>query len=151
MQTSNGQEGNQKSFKIPILRPPADYFAWPSSVVKSSRPPCEANSSPFHALWPQRRRRDLLFSPISGMARIRGGHTNPFTSHEVRPSASAPQDPSQASKALNVPYSEGGVPSSPLQCRYLTRRLPTSPPPELSVCRIPPKRDRISGHTETSS
>ncbi|KAL6343234.1 hypothetical protein AAG906_021145 [Vitis piasezkii] len=40
------------------------------------------------------------------MAHIRGGHTDPSTSHEARLSASAPQDPSQASQALTVPSSK---------------------------------------------
>ncbi|RVW26884.1 hypothetical protein CK203_116462 [Vitis vinifera] len=71
-------------------------------------------------------------------------------SHEARPSASAPQDSSQASQASTVPSSEGGVPSSPPQRRYSTWRPPTSPPLEPSICCIPPKRARTSGPGETS-
>ncbi|RVW78262.1 hypothetical protein CK203_055743 [Vitis vinifera] len=44
------------------------------------------------------------------MARTRGGHTDPSASREAWPSASAPQDPSQASQAPTVPSSEGGGP-----------------------------------------
>ena len=91
--------------------------------------------------------------PISAMASIRGGHTNPSVSHEARLSASAPQDSSQASQASQapiVPSSEGGVPSSPPQRRYSTWRPPTSPPPKPSVCRIPPKRVKTSGLGEMS-
>ncbi|KAL6334697.1 hypothetical protein AAG906_021254 [Vitis piasezkii] len=56
------------------------------------------------------------------MARIRGGHTNPSVSREARPRASSPQDSSQAPQAPTVPSSKGGVPSSPPQRRYSTRR-----------------------------
>ena len=85
------------------------------------------------------------------MVCIRGGHTDPSASREARPSASTPQDPSQASQALIVPSSKGGVPSSPPQCRYSTRRPPTSLPPDPSIHRILPKRIRTSGPEETSS
>ena len=85
------------------------------------------------------------------MVRTRGGHTDPSASREARLSASAPQDPSQASQALNVPSSEGRVPTSPPQRRYSTRRPPTSPPLEPLVHRVPPKRVRTSGLRETSS
>ena len=53
--------------------------------------------------------------PISAMVLIRGGHTDPSVSCETRPSASTPQDSSQASQASTVPSYEGGVPSSPPQ------------------------------------
>ncbi|KAL6336125.1 hypothetical protein AAG906_010410 [Vitis piasezkii] len=108
----------------------ADYFARPSFVGKNSRPPCEANSSPFPAPQPPRRRRDLRLSPISGMVRIRGGHTDPSASREARPSASAPQDPSQLRHQLGMNH------FSPLHP---------------SIHRIPPKRVRTSGLEETSS
>ena len=85
------------------------------------------------------------------MVRTRWGHTDPSASREARLSASAPQDPSQASQALNVPSSEGRVPTSPPQRRYSTRRPPTSPPLEPLVHRVPPKRVRTSGLRETSS
>ena len=85
--------------------------------------------------------------PISAMASIRGGHTNPSVSREARPSASAPQDSSQAPTILSF---DGGVPSSPPQRQYSTRRPPTSPPPKPSVCRIPPKRAKTSGLGEMS-
>ncbi|RVW63252.1 hypothetical protein CK203_058626 [Vitis vinifera] len=85
------------------------------------------------------------------MVHTRGGHIDPSASREARPSASTPQDPSQASQALTVPSSEGRVPTSPPQCRYSTRRPPTSPPPEPSAHRVPPKRVRTSGPGETSS
>ncbi|KAL6325079.1 hypothetical protein AAG906_022646 [Vitis piasezkii] len=85
------------------------------------------------------------------MACVRGGHTNPSASCEARPSASAPQDSSQASQALTVPSFEGVVPSSPPRCRYSTRRPPTSPPPEPSVHHNPPKKAKTSGLRETSS
>ncbi|RVW57929.1 hypothetical protein CK203_112443 [Vitis vinifera] len=88
--------------------------------------------------------------PISAMAPIRGGHTDSPASREARPSAFAPQDSSQAPQAPTVPSSEGGVPSNPPQCRYLTRRPPTSPSPEPSIHRIPLKRARTSGPKETS-
>ena len=88
--------------------------------------------------------------PISAMVRIRRGYTDSLASHEARPSASAPQDSSQAPQALIVPSSEGGVPSIPPQRRYLTRRPPTSSPLEPSVHRIPPKRARTSSPGETS-
>ena len=88
--------------------------------------------------------------PISAIARIRGGHTDPLVSREARPSSSAPRDSSQAFQAPTVPSSEGDMPSSPPQRWYLTRRPPTSPPPESSVCRIPPKRAKTSSPGETS-
>ena len=70
---------------------------------------------------------------------------------EVTPRASSPQDSTfQAFEAPTVPSSKGGVPSNPLQRRYATRRPPTSPPPEPSVRRIPPKRIRTSGPGELS-
>nr|CAN80837.1 hypothetical protein VITISV_010182 [Vitis vinifera] len=84
------------------------------------------------------------------MARIRGGHTDPSVSCEARPSASAPQDSSQAPQSPTVLSSEGGVPSSPPQRRYSSRRPPTSLLPEPSVHHIPPKRARTSGPGETS-
>ncbi|KAL6322872.1 hypothetical protein AAG906_020907 [Vitis piasezkii] len=84
------------------------------------------------------------------MVRTRGGPTNPSASREARLSASAPQDPSQASQTLTMPSFEGRVPFSPPQHRYLTRRPPTSPPPEPSVRCVPPKRARTSGPGETS-
>ena len=87
--------------------------------------------------------------PILAMARIKGGHTDPSASREARPSASAPQDSSQASQALTIPSFEGRVPSSPPQHRYLTQRPPNSPPPNPSVHFIPPKRARTSGPRET--
>nr|CAN76509.1 hypothetical protein VITISV_016887 [Vitis vinifera] len=62
------------------------------------------------------------------MVLIRGCHTNPSASCETRPSASIPQDSSQASQAPTVPSSEGGP----------------------SVHRIPPKTVRTSGPEETS-
>ena len=86
----------------------------------------------------------------SAMARIRGGHTDPSVSCEARPSASAPQDSSQVPQAPNVLSFEGGVPSSPPQRRYSSRRPPTSLLPEPSVHHIPPKRARTSGPGETS-
>ncbi|RVW18416.1 hypothetical protein CK203_108482 [Vitis vinifera] len=84
------------------------------------------------------------------MARIRGGHTDSSVSREQRPRASPPQDLSQAPEAPTIPSSKGGVPSSPPWRKYATRRSPTSPPPEPSVCRIPPKRARTSGPGESS-
>ena len=109
-----------------------------------------SHSSPFHALRPLRRRKNLHLSPISAMAHIRGCHTNPSASRETRPSASIPQDSSQASQAPTVPSSKGGVPYSPPQRRYSTQRSPTSSPPKPSVHRIPPKTVRTSGLEETS-
>ncbi|RVW68677.1 hypothetical protein CK203_063398 [Vitis vinifera] len=67
--------------------------------------------------------------PISAMARIRGGHTDPSIIREARPRASSPQDSSQA---LTILSSKGEVPSSPPQCQYSTQRPPTSPPLEPS-------------------
>ncbi|RVX04723.1 hypothetical protein CK203_025025 [Vitis vinifera] len=83
------------------------------------------------------------------MTCIRGGHTNPSASREARPRAPSPQDSSQAPQVPIIPSSEGGVPSSPPQRRYLTRRPPTSPPPKPSVHPIPPKRAKTSGPGET--
>ena len=88
--------------------------------------------------------------PISTMTCIRGGHTNPLASREARPRAPSPQDSSQAPQVPIIPSSEGGVPSSPPQRRYLTRRPPTSPPPKPSVHPIPPKRAKTSGPGEMS-
>ena len=85
------------------------------------------------------------------MARTRGGHTDPSASCEDRPSASAPQDPSQASQALTIPSPESGVPSSPPQRKYSTQRPPISSPPEPSLPCGLPKRARTSGPGETSS
>ena len=88
---------------------------------------------------------------ISDMARIRGGHTDPSSSHEPRPRASSPQDStSQAPEASTVPSSEGGVPSNPPQRRYETWRPSTSPPPEPLVRHTPTKRARTSGPGESS-
>ncbi|RVW69496.1 hypothetical protein CK203_066453 [Vitis vinifera] len=61
-----------------------------------------------------------------------------------------PQDSSQVLKPWTFPSSEGGVPSSPLDHRYATRRPSTSPSPEPSVHRIPPKRARTSDPGEMS-
>nr|CAN70625.1 hypothetical protein VITISV_032427 [Vitis vinifera] len=83
------------------------------------------------------------------MAHIKGVHTYPLVSREARPRASSPQDSSEAPQALTVLSSEGGVPSSPPQRRYATWRPSTSPPPDPSVHRIPPKRVEISGPRET--
>nr|CAN65066.1 hypothetical protein VITISV_008585 [Vitis vinifera] len=84
------------------------------------------------------------------MARIREGHTDPSLSREPRPKASSPQDSTfQAPEASNVPFSKGGVPSNPPQCRYATRRPPTSPPPKPSIRRIPPKRAKTLGPKES--
>ena len=85
------------------------------------------------------------------MVHIRGGHTDPSLSRESRPRASPPQDStSQAPEALTVPYSKGGVPSSPPQRRYATRRPPTSPPPKSSTRRTKAKRARTLGLGESS-
>ena len=120
-----------------------------SFIAKNSLPPCKTISSPFHASRPPRRRRDLNLSSTLTMAHISGGHLDPSTSREAHPSTSIPRDSSQASQAPTVPSSEGRVPSSPPQHRYLPWRLPTSPPPEPSVHHIPPKRFRTSGPGET--
>ena len=88
--------------------------------------------------------------PISAIARIRGGHTDPLVSREARPSSSAPRDSSQAFQAPTVPSSEGDMPSNPPQRWYLTRRPQTSPPPESSVHRIPPKKAKTSSPGKTS-
>ena len=85
---------------------------------------------------------------ISGMARIRGDHTNPSVSREQRSRAFPLQDSTH--QASTVPSFEGAVPSSPPQRRYATRRQSTSPLPEPLVCRIPPKRARTSGPGESS-
>ncbi|RVW58672.1 hypothetical protein CK203_102772 [Vitis vinifera] len=85
------------------------------------------------------------------MVRTRGGHIDPSASREARPSASTPQDPSQASQALTMPSPESRVPFIPPQRRYSTWRPPISPPPEPSVHRVPPKSARTSGPRETSS
>ena len=86
------------------------------------------------------------------MAHIRGGHISPSVYREARPRASSPQDSSQVPQAPTILSSECGVPSSPPQRRYSTRRPPTSPPSEPSVHRIPPKRARTSGrHAEPES
>ena len=88
--------------------------------------------------------------PILDMARIREGHTDPSLSREPRPKASSPQDSTfQAPEASNVPFSKGGVPSNPPQCRYATRRPSTSPPPKPSIRRIPPKRAKTLGPKES--
>ncbi|KAL6336100.1 hypothetical protein AAG906_010377 [Vitis piasezkii] len=50
--------------------------------------------------------------------------------------------------AQTVPFSKRGVPSSPPQHRYVTRRPPNSPPPKPSVRCIPPKRARTLGPGE---
>ncbi|RVW92544.1 hypothetical protein CK203_039435 [Vitis vinifera] len=84
------------------------------------------------------------------MTCIRGSHIDPSASCEAQPSASAPQDSSQASQDPTIPSSEGGVPSSPPQRRYSTRRPPNSSPLEPSVHCIPPKRVKTSGPEETS-
>ena len=85
------------------------------------------------------------------MARIKGGHTDPSLSREQRPRAFSPQYSTfQAPEAPTVPSSEGGVSSNPPQHRYETRRPPTSPPLEPSVCHTPTKRARTSGPGESS-
>ena len=85
------------------------------------------------------------------MVRTRGGHTDPSASREARPSASTPQDPSQASQALIVPSFEDRVPFSSPQRWYSTWGPPISPPLKPLVRRVPPKRARTSGPGETSS
>ena len=84
------------------------------------------------------------------MEGIRGGHTDPSVSLEQRPRASSPLDSSQVPVPQIIPSSEGGVPSSPPQQRYATWRPPRSPPPEPSVCKVPPKRARTLGPGESS-
>ncbi|KAL6325994.1 hypothetical protein AAG906_038486 [Vitis piasezkii] len=76
------------------------------------------------------------------MACTRGGHTDPSASREARPSASAPQDPSQASQAPTVPSSEGGAPGdiqrpSGIAPEVIIKRpMVTAPPiPGNSDCR----------------
>ncbi|RVW69072.1 hypothetical protein CK203_063720 [Vitis vinifera] len=75
------------------------------------------------------------------------GHIDLSASSEARPSASAPQDPFQASQALTVPSSKGRVPSSPPQCRpsgiapevIIKRPMVTTPLiPGNSDCRAKP-------------
>ena len=55
---------------------------------------------------------------ISDMARTRGGHTDASLTRDST---------SQAPEASSIPPFEGGVPSSPPQCRYETWRPPTIP------------------------
>ena len=74
----------------------------------------------------------------------------PFSISRARPRASFPQDLSTAPQALTFPSFEGEVPSSPPDHRYATRRPPTSPSPNPSVHRIPPKRARTSDPGEMS-
>ena len=80
------------------------------------------------------------------MAHTRGGHTDASLTWEPT---------SQAPKAASIPSSEGGVPSSPHQRRYETRRSPTTPGvtyscPESSARRTSAKRARTSGLGESS-
>ena len=102
--------------------------------------------------WPEAnlsKRRPTLLDSISAMEGIRGGHTDPSVSLEQRPRASSPLDSSQVPVPQIIPSSEGGVPSSPPQQRYATWRPPRSPPPEPSVCKVPPKRARTLGPGES--
>ncbi|RVW89151.1 hypothetical protein CK203_040295 [Vitis vinifera] len=81
------------------------------------------------------------------MARIRGGHIDPSVSREARPSAFLLKI-----HLRHRPFHllRVGYPLTLLSARYSTRRPPTSPPPEPSVHRIPPKRARTLGLGETS-
>ncbi|KAL6339313.1 hypothetical protein AAG906_028035 [Vitis piasezkii] len=75
----------------------------------------------------------------------------PSASYEARLSALCSSGSISASQALTVPSPESGVPSSPPQRRYSTRRPPIFPPLEPSVRRGPPKRARTSSPGETSN
>ena len=79
------------------------------------------------------------------MAHIRGGHIDSSLTREPT---------SQAIEAASIPSSEGGVPSSPHQRRYETRRPQTTPGvtsscPESSAHRTSAKRARTSGLGES--
>ena len=153
MLNANGQWESQKSLKQAYLKtsrcPICLYtFRSPHSLLRKT--PCHlANWFSLHSM-PRGHPIEEATStsrPISAMARIRGGHTDPSIIREARPRASSPQDSSQA---LTILSSKGEVPSSPPQCQYSTQRPPTSPPPEPSVRRILPKRARTLGPGETS-
>ena len=150
MRNTNGQREIKRSLKQAYLKTSKAFFSfctpysslrktlhhfanWLSLYSMPLGQPFEKTTSTSH--------------PISNMARIRGGHTDPSVSREAKLRASSPQDSSQATTVSSF---EGGVPSNPPQRWYATRRPPTSPPPEPSVCRIPPKRTKTSGPGETS-
>ncbi|RVW20404.1 hypothetical protein CK203_110612 [Vitis vinifera] len=63
---------------------------------------------------------------------------------------------SEAPQAPTIPPSKGGVPSSPPQRRYETRRPPTTPGasisrPKRSVHRSPTKKAKVLGPGESSA
>lgn len=126
---------------------PCFHFAYPSM-------PCENFPTTLRSLsvpWPPFEGTTYTSLSISAMACMRGGYTDPSVSCEQRPRASPSQDSSQALEAQTASSSKGGVPFSPPQLRYATRRPPTSLPLEPSVCRIPSKRARTSDLGESFS
>ena len=63
---------------------------------------------------------------------------------------------SEAPQAPTIPPSEGGVPLSPRQRRYETKRPPTTlgantSRPKKSVCRPPAKKARVASQEESST
>ncbi|RVW22336.1 hypothetical protein CK203_108733 [Vitis vinifera] len=91
------------------------------------------------------------------MAKMRGAQTPSPSSRNTRPRASPARDSMfEAPEASTIPPSEGGVPPSPPQCRYETRRPPTTPGasnlrPKKSICRPLAKKARVSGPGESSA
>ena len=91
------------------------------------------------------------------MAKTRGAHIASPSARNPRPRALPVQDSiSEAPQASAIPPSKGGVPSSPSQPRYETRRPPTTlgastSHPKKSVHRLPTKKAKISGPGETST
>ncbi|RVW56714.1 hypothetical protein CK203_075066 [Vitis vinifera] len=90
------------------------------------------------------------------MAKTRGAHIASPSARNPRPRALPVQDSiSEAPQASAIPPSKGGVPSSPSQPRYETRRPPTTlgastSHPKKSVHRLPTKKAKISGPGESS-
>ncbi|RVW67229.1 hypothetical protein CK203_063300 [Vitis vinifera] len=65
------------------------------------------------------------------MAKTRGAQTPSPSARNTRPRTSTMRDSmSEAPQASAIPPSEGGMPPSPSQRRYETRRPPTTPEPQ---------------------
>ena len=88
---------------------------------------------------------------ILAIAKTRGAHAAYPLAHNPRPRASLTRDSiAEAPQASAIPPSKGKVPSNPPQCRYETRRPPTTPGastsrPKKSVRHPPTKKTRVSG------
>ena len=124
MRNTNGQGEIKRSLKQAYLKTSkaSIHFASPICSLRNPAPPCESAFSPVDIPWPPIWRSDLHFSPHFGYGTHQRRPYRPLVSREAKPRTSAPQDSSQALQSPTGPSSEGKVPSSPPQHRYVTQR-----------------------------